>query len=117
VAVQDLRVPPLAIPRAPMRLPSTARLVNVVQFDASAGSAVVFTIDAMGTPLGALRQLWLAAAARGWQARATPPASSVPGAAVWARRGDRDMTIVAVPAGRQVRLIVLVARDGAGAGR
>jgi len=117
VAVQDLRVPPVGIPAAPVPLPAAARLVNVVQFDASANSAAVFTIHAPGTPDGALRQFWRAAAARGWQAAATPPAIARPGAAIWARRGNREMTMVAVPAGRHVRLVVLVAGDGTGAGR
>jgi hypothetical protein len=116
VAVQDLRIPPVGIPAAPVPLPATARLVNVVQFGAAANSAAVFTIHASGTPDLALRQLWRAAAARGWQAAASPPAIAVPGAAIWARRGNREMTIVAVPAARHVRLVVLVAGEGTGAG-
>lgn len=117
VAVQDLRVPPVAIPAVPVPLPAAARVVNVVQFDASANSAAVFTIDAPGTPDGALRQYWRAAAARGWQAAATPPAIAQRGAAIWARRGDREMTIVAVPAAGRVRLVLLVVSDRTGAGR
>jgi hypothetical protein len=115
--VQDLRVPPVRIPAAPVPLPAAARLVNVVQFDASTNSAAVFTIHAPGTPDGALHQFWRAAAARGWQAAGTPPPIAQPGAAIWARRGNREMTMVAVPAGRHVRLVVLVAGDGTGAGR
>ena len=117
VAVQDLRAPPLGIPAAPVPLPAAARLVNVVQFDASANSAAVFTIDAPGTPDGALRQLWRAAAARGWQAAATPPPTAQPGAAIWARRGNRELTIVALPVAGRARLVVLVGGDGKGVGR
>lgn len=117
VAVQDLRVPPAVIPRAPLPMPAAARLVNVVQYDASANAAAVFTIDTPGTPDGALRRLRRAALARGWQAVATPPTGAVPGAAVWARRGDREMTIVAMPAGRRARLVLLVTGEGTGVAR
>jgi len=114
VAVHDLRVPPAAIPPAPLPVPVAARLVNVVQFDASANASAVFTIDTPGTPAGALREFRRAALARGWQAVAAPPMSTVPGAAIWARRGHREMTIVATPAGRRVRLVLLVTRDDTG---
>lgn len=118
VAVQDLRVPPVALPAAPVPLPVSARLVNVVQFDASASSAAAFTIDAPGNPAAALRQLWRAAVARGWRAAAaTPPSLAQPGAAIWARRGNREMTIVAAPAAGRARLVLLVTVDGAGASR
>lgn len=117
VAVQDLRVPPVAVPPAPVPLPAAARLVNVVQFDSSANSAAVFTIDMPGTPVAALRQSWRAAVARGWQATATPPTSTARGAAFWARRGNAELTIVAMPAGKHVRLVLLVVGDGSGAGR
>jgi hypothetical protein len=116
VAVQDLRVPPVGIPPAPVPLPAGARLVNVVQFGPSATSAAVFTIDVPGTPVGSLRRFWRAAAALGWQASATTPPSKAPGGAVWARRGNRELTMVAVPAGKHVRLVLLLAGDRPGDG-
>ena len=115
VAVQDLRQPPAAKPALPLPLPAAARLVNVVQFDASTNSAAAFTVDAPGTPGGALRRLWRVAETRGWRAVATPPAIAQPGAAIWARRGNRQMTIVALPASGRARLVLLVAGDAAGA--
>ncbi len=117
VAVQDLRQPPAAKPDLPLPLPAAARLVNVVQFDASTNSAAAFTVDAPGTPGGALRRLWRVAETRGWRAVATPPAIAQPGAAIWARRGNRQMTIVALPASGRARLVLLVAGDEAEAAR
>ena len=111
IAVQDLREPPASMPFAPVPLPAAARVINVVQFGESGSGTAAFTIDAPGAPGGALERLWRAAAARGWQRIESPAVGRASGTAFWARRGARELTVVALPAAARTRIVMLVASD------
>lgn len=111
VAVQDLREPPAPLPSAPLPLPAAARVVNVVQFGEAGTLAASFTIDAPGSPDGTVRRLWRAAASRGWKRIASPAPAGTTGAAFWARRGVRQLTVVALPIASRSRVVMLESSD------
>jgi len=112
VAVHDLRQPLAPMPAPPLPLPAGARLLNVVQF-VDGADAAAFTIELSGAAGAALERFRIAAVAHGWRHLAAP---AIPGAAstgFWARRGARELTLVALPSAGRTRLVLLEARGPA----
>ncbi len=109
VAVRDLRRPPSPLPPTPLPLPAGARLLNVVQFGDGPGASALFSAGSDEAPRHALERIAQSARASGWQVTAPPSPSPANGAAFWARRGSRELTVVATPAGPGSRLQLLQA--------
>jgi hypothetical protein len=109
VAVHDLRDPPRPSPAPPVPLPVASRVLNVVQFGEGEGAHVAFTIEAPLVPGTALQRLRVAAESRGWRRMPAPAVGNAGGAALWARRGARELTAVALPYGAGSRIVLLVA--------
>jgi hypothetical protein len=105
IAVQDLRLRPGRLPAPPLELPASFRLVNAVEWPDDPDAAATFTIESALPPSLATTQIRRIAERAGWRTLAAPlPVGPARGDAWWAERRQREIAVVALPAGRGSRV-------------
>lgn len=106
IAVQDLRLPPGPLPALPLDLPTSFRLVNAVEWPDDPDAAATFTIESSLPPALAAAQIRRIAEREGWRTLGAAPPSAGParGGAWLGARLQREVAVVALPAGRGSRV-------------
>jgi hypothetical protein len=106
IAVQDLRLRPGPLPAPPLDLPASFQLVNAVEWPDDPDAVATFTLESSLPPALAATQIRRIAERSGWRTLAAPLPSVAParGGAWWGERRQREIAVVALPAGRGSRV-------------